>query len=475
MLFLSIKTHIAIARKPLGQVLRHCCVVAGISCLPVAFSVPVQANQEIMVRSSYPPSSVAIMKEVEDMYRVRLQKVRARFMRFETDELRLPLQRNRIGVFVPSVNSSVLKSKDNAERFLNYMNSHPEITTAVLVTNNKSMTYLPSEALPELLKVKDPSSLDPYSDYRDGNVLVWLSQKLREAGKEVIYWPEWGAGARLAFGVNYTRNPSDFPGFVPNQYFGTVGQDPLNQAMLVHKGLYQAYQQSGYPQELLVRLKGGGYLDIDRYGMIWGHLNIIKPDVREGFMAYIEEHIAANPDAIMLDDHFFVLIRLLEEGKLDELQIIADFSGKPVSSLSVLSPIQIRRLASGILQTVLAELLMDIATHLQASKGVKLMISTAGQADVVGEVIGQWTGGTIVPQRYNEKTWNGFTHHMREQLYRDSTQVCSKQVATAYYHRVAPVLRVAAFFDTLCGQNPFQIFQFSLPDSEWSNYERQRH
>jgi hypothetical protein len=191
-------------------------------------------------------------------------------------------------------------------------------------------------------------------------------------------------------------------------------------------------------------------------------------------MAYMEEHIAAGPDAIMLDDHFFVLIRLLEEGKLDEVQIIADFSGKPVSSLSALSPIQTRQLASGILQTVLAELLMDIATRLQASEGVKLMISTAGQADVVGEVIGQWTGGTIVPQRYHHKNWTGFTRYMQGKLRHNKKQVCSRQIATAYYHRVAPVLRVAAFFDRLCGQKPFQIFQFSLPDSEWSRYERRR-
>jgi hypothetical protein len=482
MLLLSIKTHVAIARVPLGHLLDllgHFCAVVGLSCLPVAFSVPiqanpVQANQELIVPLSYAPTSLAIMDEIEDMYRVRLQKVRARFGRFGADELRLPLQRNRIGVFVPSVNSSVLRSKDNAKRFLNYMDSHPEITTVVLVTNNKSMTYLPSEALPKLLKVEDTSSVDPYSDHRDGNVLVWLSEKLREAGKEVIYWPEWGAGTRVAFGVRSARDPSRFPGFVRNRYLGRVGPDPLNWAMLVHKGLYQAYQQPGYPQELLMRLKGGGYLDIDRYDMIWGHLNIIKPSVREGFMDYIEEHIAASPDAIMLDDHFFVLIRLLEEGKLDELQIIADFSGKPVSSLSALSPIQRRRLASGILQTVLAELLMDIATRLQASEGVKLMISTAGQADLVGKVIGQWTGGTIVPQRYHHKTWTGFTRHMKRQLHRNWKQVCSRQVATAYDHRVAPVLRVAAFFDTLCGQKPFQIFQFSLPDSEWSSYGGRR-
>ncbi len=414
------------------------------------------------------------MGEIEAMYRLRLQKVRARFMRFGADELMLPLQRNRIGVFVPSVNSSILKSKDNAKRFLNYMQSHPEITTAVLVTNNKSMTYLPSQAFPELLKVEDPSSLDPYKDHRDGNVLVWLSEKLREAGKEVIYWPEWGAGTRVAFGVGYARDLSGFPGFVQHRDRGRLGSDPLNRAMLVHQGLYQAYQQPGYPQELLMRFKGGQYLETDRYDMIWGKLNILKPAVREEFMAYMEEHIAAGPDAIMLDDHFFVLIRLLEQGKLDELQIIADFSGKPVSSLSALSPIQTRQLASGILQTVLAELLMDIATRLQASEGVKLMISTAGQADVVGEVIGQWTGGTIVPQRYHHKNWTGFTRYMEGKLPHNKKQVCSRQVATAYYHRVAPILRVAAFFDTLCGQKPFQIFQFSLPDSEWSSYERRR-
>ncbi len=479
MLLLSIKTHVAITWVPLGHLLGHFCAVAGLSCLPVTFSVlveanPVEANQELILRSSYAPPSVAIMREVEDMYRLRLQKVRARFVRFGADELRLPLQRNRIGVFVPSVNSSVLKSKDNAKRFLNYMDSHPEITTAVLVTNNKSMTYLPSEALPELLKVEEPSSLDPYSDHRDGNVLLWLSKKLREAGKEVIYWSEWGAGTRVAFGVRFAREPSRFPGFVRHRARGRVGTDPLHRAMLVHKGLYQAYQQPGYPQELLMRLKGGGYLDIDRYDMIWGNLNIIKPAVREGFMAYMEEHIAAAPDAIMLDDHLFVLLRLLEEGKLDELQIIADFSGKPVSSLSALSPIQRRRLASGILQTVLAELLMDIATRLQASESVKLMISTAGQADVVGKVIGQWTGGTIVPQRYHHKNWTGFTRYMQGKLRHNKKQVCSPQVATAYYHSVAPVLRVAAFLETLCGQKPFQIFQFSLPDSEWSSYERRR-
>jgi hypothetical protein len=478
MLLLSIKMHAAIARVPLGRLLGHLSTVLGLSCLPAVFSEPVQANpvqtnnQELITRSSHTSTSVALMREIEDMYRLRLQKVRARFMRFGADELMLPLDRNRIGVFVPSVNSSILTSKDNAQGFLNYMKSHPEITTVVLVTNNKSMTYLPSQVFPELLRVKDPSYLDPYRDHKDGNVLVWLSEQLREAGKEVIYWPEWGAGTRVAFGVGYARDLSGFPGFVQHRYRGSVGSDPLNRAMLVHKGLYQAYQQPGYRQELLMRFKGGQYLDTDRYNMIWGNLNILKPAVREGFMAYMEEHIAANPDAIMLDDHFFVLIRLLEQGKLDELKIIADFSGKSVSSLSVLSPIQTRQLASGILQTVLAELIMDIATRLQASDGVKLMISTAGQADLIGEVIGQWTGGTIVPQRYHHKNWTGFTRYMEGKSRHNKEQVCSRDVATAYYHKVAPVLRVAEFFDTLCGQKPFQIFQFSLPDSEWSSYRK---
>ena len=96
MLLLSIKTHVAIARVSLGHLLGHFCAVAGLSCLPVTFSVlveanPVEANQELILRSSYAPTSVAIMREVEDMYRLRLQKVRARFVRFGADELRLPL------------------------------------------------------------------------------------------------------------------------------------------------------------------------------------------------------------------------------------------------------------------------------------------------------------------------------------------------------------------------------------------------
>ena len=320
MLLLSIKTHVAIARVSLGHLLGHVFALTGLSCLAVAFSVavqanPVQSNKELIGRSSYRPTSVSLMGEIESMYRLRLQKVRAKFMRFGADELMLPLQRNRIGVFVPSVNSSVLKSKDNAKRFLNYMDSHPEITTAVLVTNNKSMTYLPSQAFPELLKIEDPSSLDPYKDHRDGNVLVWLSEKLRKAGKEVIYWPEWGAGTRVAFGVGYARDLSGFPGFVQHRDRGRLGSDPLNRAMLVHKGLYQVYQQPGYPQELLMRFKGGQYLDTDRYDMIWGMLNILKPTVREEFMAYMEEHIAASPDAIMLDDHFFCADSPIRRGK----------------------------------------------------------------------------------------------------------------------------------------------------------------